>query len=196
VLRVGLTGGLASGKSTVAAMLEKLGAPVFNADEIVRDLYRPGGAGAEAARSLFGSQVLDAAGNVDRARIAEIVFGDPARRHELEDRIHPLVREEIAKRFGEAARAGASVAVAEASQILEAGSDASYDRILLVTAPETERIARWSRSGGDPEDARRRMRAQLPPEAAARRAHDVIVNDGTLQELERKVEALYRAWTR
>jgi dephospho-CoA kinase len=194
MLRVGLTGGLASGKSTVAAMLRELGAVVFDADRIVRDLYVNGGPGALAARELFGEAVLAPDGSIDRSRIAGIVFSDPARRHALEARIHPLVQAERARRFAEAARAGAPVAVAEASQLLEAKTDSDYDRVVLVVAPEEERLRRWHAGGGDPDDARRRIAAQLPPDAARLRAHDVLVNDGSLEDLRRKVTELYRRW--
>ena len=194
MLRVGLTGGLASGKSTVASYLKELGAVVFDADRIVQDLYRPAGKGADIARELFGERVLDARGHVDRMRIAEIVFTDPHRRHDLERRIHPLVREEIRRRFAEAEAAGAPVAVAEASQLLESKGESESDRVLLVVAPERERVRRWGASGRDAGEARRRIAAQMPAEEAARHATDVLVNDGTLQELKRKTEALYRSW--
>lgn len=195
MLRIGLTGGLASGKSTVAAYLKELGAVVFDADAIVRDLYLPEGGGSAVAAELFGDAVLDAGGHVDRSRIAEIVFVDPARRHALEARIHPLVRAEIKRRFDEAEKAGAGIAVSEASQILEARTESAYDRVLLVVAPEVERLRRWQAQGGDAEDAGRRIAAQIPPEEAAQRAHDVLVNDGGLEDLKRKAEALYRQWT-
>jgi len=194
MLRVGLTGGLASGKSTVASYLKDLGAVVFDADEFVRDLYRPGGKGVEAAKELFGDVVLDAGGRVDRMRIAEIIFADPRKRRQLEAKIHPLVRDEIRRRFAEARAAGADVAVAEASQLLEAGTGSESDRVLLIVAPETERVRRWESAGGDTSDARRRIIAQISPDAAARRATDVIVNDGTLADLRRKTEALYASW--
>jgi dephospho-CoA kinase len=195
MLRVGLTGGLASGKSTVAQMLREEGAEVFDADEIVRGLYAAGGAGEAAARELFGGAVLDGAGRVDRAKIAEIVFGDPARRHALEARIHPLVAAERDRLFREAERRGAAVAVGEASQLLEAKSEGDYDRILLVVAPEAERLRRWQEKGGEVEDARRRMASQLAPPQAFDRADDVLVNDGSVQELRRRVALLYRRWT-
>jgi dephospho-CoA kinase len=195
VLRIGLTGGLASGKSTVAAILANLGAAVFDADELVRRLYKPGGAGSRVARELFGDAVVDASGRVDRARIAEIVFAEPAKRHALEAKIHPLVRAERARLFAEAQQKGAAVAVAEASQLLEAKTEGEYDRVVLVVAPQDQRIRRWEDKGGDPDDARRRISAQIAPSAAFDRADDVIVNDGTLEELRRKVEALWRKWT-
>ena len=195
MLRVGLTGGLASGKSTVAAHLRKLGAVVFDADAIVRDLYASDAEGSRAARQLFGDAVLDGAGRIDRARIAEIVFADPQKRHELEARIHPLVRREIERRFARAQAEGIRVAVAEASQLLEARTESEYDRVLLVVAPEAERLRRWEAAGGDPEDARRRIGAQISPAAAFDRASDVIANDGTMGDLKRKVEEVWRRWT-
>ncbi len=194
MLRVGLTGGLASGKSTVAKFLAELGAVVFDADAIVHRLYEPRGAGATAARELFGDEVVDAHGRIDRSRIAALVFADPEKRDALEASIHPLVRAEIERRFAGAEGTGARVAVAEASQILEARTDAEYDRILLVVAPEEARLDRWKARGGDLEDARRRMAAQISPEDAIRRADDVIINDGTLPELRKKVEDVYRRW--
>ena len=194
MLRVGLTGGLASGKSTVGRLLADRGAAVFDADELIRDLYRPGGAAAHAARDLFGDAVVDAAGNVDRARIAEIVFQDAERRRALEARLHPLVREERERRFGQAAWAGAKVAVCEATLLFEAGTEDEYDRVLLVVAPAEERIRRWIERGGTVDDARRRIAAQMPPQEAASRADDVIVNDGSAEGLRRQVEEVWTRW--
>jgi dephospho-CoA kinase len=115
-------------------------------------------------------------------------------RHALEARIHPIVREERERRFGQAAWAGARVAVCEASLLFEAGTADEYDRILVVTAPEEERVRRWISRGGTEEDARRRIAAQLPAEEAARRADDVIVNGGSPEELRRQVEEVWARW--
>lgn len=194
MLRVGLTGGLASGKSTVAARFQALGAAVFDADEIVSELYEPGREGEAIARELFGGEVFGEAGVLDRARLARIVFAEPEKRRALEARVHPLVRDEIERRFLEAERGGAAIAVAEVSQLLESGSEDRYDRVVLVVAPENERIRRWTARGGNEKDARGRVAAQLPAEVARRRATDVIVNDGTIAELERRVDRLYREW--
>jgi dephospho-CoA kinase len=194
LLRIGLTGGLASGKSTVALLLAERGAHVFDADEIVSELYAPGGPGEAAARELFGNDVVGPDGKIERARIARLVFADPAKRHALEARIHPMVGAEIEKRFAAAEGAGARVAVAEASQLLEAATERRYDRVVVVVAPEGERVRRWSGKGGDADDARRRMSAQISPDDARRRADDVLVNDGSLADLARKVEALYANW--
>lgn len=194
MLRVGLTGGLASGKSTVAHLLAERGAAVFDADDLVRELYRPGGAAVHAARDLFGDAALDESGAVDRARVAEIVFHDPDKRRALEARIHPIVREERERRFGQAAWAGAKVAVCEASLLFEAGTEAEYDRVLLVVAPVEERIRRWVARGGTEEDARRRIAAQIAPEDAARKAHEIIVNNGSAEDLRRQVDEVWKRW--
>jgi dephospho-CoA kinase len=178
----------------VARLLADRGAAVFDADELVRELYLPGGSGARAARDLFGDAVLDASGNVDRSRIAEIVFHDADRRRELEALLHPLVREERERRFGQAAWAGAKVAVCEATLLFEAGTEGEYDRVLLVTAPAEERIRRWIERGGTLDDARRRIAAQMSPAEAARRADDVIVNDGSAEALRRQVEEVWARW--
>ena len=194
MLRVGLTGGLASGKSTVARRLAELGAEVLDADRIVAELYAAGGPGEAAAWELFGDEIFDDHGAVDRGRLARLVFADPGKRQALESRIHPLVGEEIVRRFAEAERRGALVVVTEASQLLEADAQGRYDRILVVVAPEEERIRRWIAKGGDPTDARGRIAAQIAPEDARRLATDVIVNDGTLEELRDKVDELYLGW--
>lgn len=195
MLRIGLTGGLASGKTTAAGIFRELGAAVFDADAIVRDLYRPGGDGAKAARDLLGDGVLDAKGGVDRGRVALVIFQDPTKRQALEARLHPLVRDELARRFELAERRGAVVAVAEASQLLESHTEDSYDEVLLMVASEAERIRRWVEKGNVVADARRRIAAQIPPEAARARASEVLVNDGSFEELRRKVQTIYLKWT-
>ncbi len=194
MLRVGLTGGLASGKSTVARLLSEHGAAIFDADALVRELYVPGGAADHAARDLFGDEVLDAESRVDRALVSEIVFRDPVRRRALEARIHPIVREERERRFAQAAWAGAKIAVCEATLLFEAGTAGEYDRVLLVTAPLEVRVRRWVERGGTEEDARRRIAAQLPAEEAAKRAHEIIVNDGSPEDLRRQVDEIWGRW--
>ncbi|MGH9400080.1 MAG: dephospho-CoA kinase, partial [Thermoanaerobaculia bacterium] len=189
MLRVGLTGGLASGKSTVAGVFRDLGAAVFDADAIVRDLYRPGGEAAGAARELLGERVLDAKGGVDRGRVALAIFQDPSKRQALETRLHPLVKNELERRFEMAEKRGAVVGVAEASQLLESSTEDSYDKVLLVVAPEAERIRRWVAKGNLAADAKRRIAAQISPEKARERVSEVLVNDGSFEELRRKVQA-------
>jgi dephospho-CoA kinase len=157
-------------------------------------MYAPDGPGAAAARELFGEPVIGADGQVDRARIASIIFSDPRKRHDLEARIHPLVIRELERLFEEAQKAGVPVAVAEVPQLLERGMEKRFDRVLLVVAPEAQRVRRWEQKGGNAEDARRRMAAQIPPSAAFDRATDVVANDGSIEDLRAKVDAVWRKW--
>jgi dephospho-CoA kinase len=194
LLRVGLTGGVSSGKSEVGRILRELGAAVFDADRIVAGLYEPGQPGARIVAELFGTEFLSAAARVDRPRLAARVFTDPGARERLEARIHPLVAAEILRRFADAERGGFPVAAAEASQLLEGGYAKEFDRVALVVAPAGSRRKRWLDRGLDPEDLSRRMAAQLPEDAARELADDVIVNAGSLTDLRRTVETLYRSW--
>lgn len=186
-LLVGLTGGLASGKSTVADMLEDLGCRVVDADRLVAELYRPGAAGVEIVRELFGAGVLTDRGGVDPGEVAERVFGEPESRRRLEARIHPLVRE----RFREIAeQAPEDVVVLEATLLVEAGFTEDFDLVVTVEAPQDLRLERAVERGMDPEDARRRIEAQGDGRARRRAADRVLVNDGSLEELRREVEGL------
>ncbi len=196
MLRIGLTGGIAAGKSSAAKILRDLGAEVFDADAIVADLYAPGAPGAKAVEGLFGRAVLDASGTVSKPALAKLAFADAGSRRRLEAAIHPLVIGEIRRRFAEAEMAGAPSAVAEASQLLEGDYGREFDRVLLVAAPREVRLARAQKRGIAREDAERRMAAQMPEGEARARADDVVENAGTLEELKEKLRALYRGWTK
>lgn len=189
-IRVGLTGGMASGKSTVARMLRERGATVVDADRLVASLYEPGEPGARAVAELFGPDALDEHGAVDRERVAEIVFHGPAgveSRHRLEEAIHPLVRQ----RFAEIARdADSDVVVLEATLLVEAGYGPDFDTVVTVEADPEVRLARAIGRGMSEEEARRRLLAQGEGDVRRAGADRVIRNDGTLEELERKVDEL------
>ena len=137
---VGLTGGLASGKSTVAGILEGLGAEVFDCDSYVHELYRPGGAGALDVGYLFGDRVLNPDGGVDRARLAELVLGDPAVRTRLEGSIHPLVRDGVERWL--ATLGPRAVAVVEAALLVETGSWRNYDLLAVVWCDPEQQFER------------------------------------------------------
>ncbi len=186
-LRVGLTGGLASGKSTVAKLLAEAGFLVVDADRIVAELYRPGGAGAAAVSELFGPDALDAAGAVDRAAVAGRVFADAAARRRLEEAIHPLVR----RRFAEiAAAAGEPVVVLEATLLVEAGYGPDFDLVVTVEADPEVRLARAVARGSTEADARARLAAQGGGDRRRAGAGRVIDNSGDLAALEAEVAAL------
>ncbi|MGH9442109.1 MAG: dephospho-CoA kinase [Thermoanaerobaculia bacterium] len=194
MIRIGLTGGIASGKSTVGEILARLGARIFDADRIVAELYDPGNPGARAVEELFGREFFSVNGAVDKGRLAGKVFADSAARSRLESAIHPLIVEEIRKLFSIAEKKGTAVAVAEASQIFEGGYENEFDRVALVVSPEIIRMKRWREKGLDPEELARRMAAQVVENEARRKADDVIVNAGTVEELRLAVERLYAGW--
>ncbi len=196
MLRVGLTGGVASGKTTAGEFFAKLGAAVFDADRIVAESYEPGQPGTRAVSELFGKEFVRPGGAVDKARVAARVFQDDAARRQLEAAIHPLVVSELRKRFAAAEKEGRNVAVAEASQIFEAGYENEFDRVVLVVSPEIARMKRWREKGLEPEELSRRMAAQVVENEARKKADDVIVNTGTPEELREKVEALFAGWNR
>ncbi len=193
---LGLTGGLASGKSTIARWLAEAGFAVFDADRIVAELYAPGGRGAAAVRQLFGDDALAEDGAVDRAKVAERIFADdtadddPAddntARHRLEQAIHPLVRQ----RFREIAEAADGVVVYEATLLVESGHSEIFDLILTVEAAEDKRLAWAVARGMDEASAKARLAAQ--GDGAQRRAGAgrVLRNDGSLADLRRQVDAL------
>lgn len=184
--KVGLTGGLASGKSTVAAWLREAGFTVVDADHLVAELYRPGQPGARAVRELFGDRVLTPAGGVDHDRLGELIFADAAARRRLEAAIHPLVRQCFADVVAETR----GVAVLEATRLVEAGYGPDFDLVVTVEANPERRTARAVERGLDEGAARARLAAQ--GDGAARRAAAAIVlhNDGDLAELRRAVDQL------
>jgi dephospho-CoA kinase len=186
-LTVGLTGGLASGKSTVARWLGELGCTVVDADRLVADLYQPGAAGAEAVRRLFGAEMLDPRGGVDHKKLGALVFADPAARRTLEAAIHPLVGE----RFREILDAASGIVVMEATLLVETGGADRYDVLVTVEADPELRVRRAIERGIDPESARGRLKAQASTEARVANADLVLWNEGSLADLRSKVEALH-----
>lgn len=177
--RVGLTGGLASGKSTVAGWLAEAGFKVVDADELVADLYKAGRPGAAAVREMFGPEALDASGAVDHLALAQRVFSDPGALDRLEERIHPLVREA----FADIVEATSAPCVLEATLLVEAGYAPDFDLLVTVEADPETRLARAAARGMSAEDARARLEAQADSEFRSRAAHRVIHNDGSLEDL-------------
>lgn len=178
-LRVGLTGGLASGKSTVARRLADSGFTVIDADRLVADLYRPGEPGTGAVARLFGRKLLDADGAVDKAAVARLVFSDPSALAQLEATIHPMVR----RRFAEIASGTDGVAVLEATKLVEAGFAPDFDLIVTVEAPVEVRIARAVARGLPEAAARERIAAQAGEPERRAAATIVLENDGDLAAL-------------
>jgi dephospho-CoA kinase len=186
-LRVGLTGGLASGKSTVARWLRDEGVRVVDADRLVAELYQPRAAGSRAVAELFGEEVLEPSGAVDHRRLAERVFGDEEERLRLEAAIHPLVRE----RFEELAADEPGPIVFEATLLVEAGFAPAFDLVVAVEA-DLERRIEWAieRGGLTEEEARARAAAQGDGERRRATAHRILHNDADLEGLRLQADEL------
>ena len=185
-LRIGLTGGLASGKSTVAGWLRDAGFLVVDADRVVAELYQPGGAGAAAVRGLFGPEYLNEQGGVDHARVAARVFGDTEARKALEKAIHPLVRQ----RFAEMAAQAEGITILEATLLVEAGYVPDFDLVVTVECDAETRLRRAVQRGMNEEAARARLLAQGDGEERRSAAHRRIDNCDDLPHLRRQVDDL------
>ena len=189
---VGLTGGVGSGKSTVAAILRKLGAEVVDADEATHAVYEPGTPGFAAVVREFGEEYVRD-GHVDRRRLGELVFSDADARRRLNAIVHPLVREWMAARTAEAAERGAKVVVQDVPLLFENGLERLYSSAVLVYVPEHIQVERLVHGRGlSPERAREMIATQMPIEDKRRLAHHVIDNNGTIEETRAQVEQLWR----
>src|SRR5690349_1875201 len=189
-MRVALTGGIASGKSTVSALLRSLGAVVIDADQLARDVVAPGTPGLDEVVSEFGEGVLAEDGSLDRPAMAKRVFGDDDARRRLEGIIHPRVFEEFV-RLEEEAPEGALV-VHDIPLLAETGRTDDFEAVLVVDAPRETQVERMVRDRGwTREDAESRIAAQADREKRLAIATHVIENDGTREELEERVRELY-----
>jgi len=191
---IGLTGGIGSGKSTVANLLAERGAVVIDADEIAHGVYDPGTEGYEQVVARFGTDILDADGAVDRAKLGVRVFGDRQALTDLNAIVHPLVRKTVVSRISEAlAEDPGAVVVVEAALMTETGWSGGAGELWVVVADPriaAERLIRLR--GMDPDDVRLRMAAQASNEERRRRATYVIENNGSLLDLEAEVAAVWR----
>ncbi|HZG77061.1 MAG TPA: dephospho-CoA kinase [Paenibacillus sp.] len=192
-MNVGLTGGIACGKSTVSRMLEARGAAIVDADRIARDVVSPGRPALLDIRETFGDDVIGADGSLDRKRLGAIVFGDEAARKKLEAITHPRIRAEMKRQIEEwNAKEPGRLVVVDIPLLFESRLDRmfAFEDILVVYVPREVQLERlMARDGMSREDAERRIDAQLPIEEKRRLADVVIDNSGTLEETERQVEA-------
>lgn len=191
---IGLTGGIGSGKSTVARLLAELGAEVINADLVGHEVYRPGTPGFNRVTEAFGSEVVGADGSIDRKRLGSIVFADPEALERLNGIVHPLIFSAIRERI-EARRAEGSrrPIVVEAAVLIEANWLPLVDEVWVVTATAKDVIERVHAERGLPAaHIEARVKAQISDEARLKHATLVIVNAGTLGELRARVEAAWR----
>ena len=212
MLKVGLTGGLACGKSTIAALLQEKGCGLIDADRLGHEAIAPGGPAYSAVVAEFGRDILDGEGRVDRVRLAACVFGDrqggdrqggdrqrgdPQQVRRLNELVHPHILrriEEEARKFAE--RHSEGILIVEAALLLEAFAESQVDKVVVVDCSEEQQIQRFQAKGGTAEEARRRMAAQMARAERLRRADFVVDTSGTLEQTRRQVNTLYQRLVR
>ncbi|MDX1512735.1 MAG: dephospho-CoA kinase [Gammaproteobacteria bacterium] len=196
-LVIGLTGGIASGKTVVSRYFEQLGVPVIDADLIAREFVEPGEPGLDLVVEQFGTGVLDEEGNLDRRRLRSLVFKDEDDRRRLESILHPLIREWMQDRLS---GLDSDYAILVIPLLFEAKQTDMVDRVLVVDAPESEQVERaGKRDGVSKEDVRQIISTQASRATRLAQATDVIDNSGTIEDLREKVRRMdefYRSLVR
>lgn len=194
-LWIGLTGGLGSGKSTVAAILAELGACIVDCDAIAREVVEPGEATLAQVVDAFGPGILRPDGRLNRRRLGALIFADEAARRRLEAILHPAIYARSAERIAGLLEQGRCAAVVwDVPLLFETGAESVVDEVWVVTAPETVRLARLRQRDPDlsPEELAQRMRSQLPLEVKVARADVVIDNGGDLAQTRQQVQQAWR----
>jgi dephospho-CoA kinase len=192
MLRIGLTGGIGSGKSTAADYFSSLGIPVIDADQIAHELTRAGTAATHAIIETFGPSVATPAGDLDRAALRQLVFADPRQRQRLENILHPLIREEMLKR---SAAVEASYCILVTPLLIEKGWMPMYDRILVIDSPPEAQLQRAQKRDGLNElDIRQIMATQADRNTRLAMADDILRNDGDVHTLQRQIDALHHRY--
>jgi len=192
MVRVALTGGIATGKSTVLRLLQARHVPTIDADVLARQAVRPGSQGLQAIVERFGIAVLDPGGALDRSALAAVVFSDPQARRDLERIVHPAVYAAIRDWLEELPQ-GTPLAVADIPLLYETGHQADFDRVVVVACPPDEQLRRvMARDGVSEAEARTRLDAQWPIADKVVLADDVIWTTGSRAETEREVDKLLK----
>jgi dephospho-CoA kinase len=188
MLKIGLTGGIASGKSTVAYILRDLDCPLLEADPLGHELLEQGQPAYDEIVLEFGKEILDPFAKVDRAKLGAIIFADAQKRARLNQILHPRILDVVRNWLEALDRSGGpELAVVEAALIFEAGFDKELDRIIVCWCRPDQQIERLQERGLSPEDAQLRIAAQMPVEEKRRRANEVIDCSGTIEETEVQV---------
>jgi dephospho-CoA kinase len=191
LLRVALTGGIATGKSYVRARLASHGIPTLDADTLARDAVAAGSPGLAAVAARFGAEVLQPDGALDRRRLGALVFADAQARADLEAIVHPRVREATAAWLDRLADGGESLAVVDIPLLYETGRDRDFDRVIVTSCPRSQQVARIvERDGLTPGDAEARIDAQWPTDEKVRRADFVVDTGGTFGDSNRQIDRI------
>ena len=194
--RIALTGGIATGKSHVRAQFDALGVPTIDSDVLAREAVAPGTSGFAAVVRAFGGEVVDADGTLDRRKLARLVFPDEAARQALEAIVHPAVRRSTEAWFGTLDAARHPFAVADIPLLYEVGRDRDFDEVIVVACAPAAQVERvMKRDGLTEAEARQRLASQLPIDEKVRRADHVILTDGSIDETNRQVRALWAQLT-
>jgi dephospho-CoA kinase len=191
VRRIGLTGGIATGKSHVRARFENLGIPTIDSDLLAREALAPRSPGLAAVAERFGRRVLKDDGSLDRDGLAKIVFADPEARKDLEAIVHPYVQRRTDDWFGGLDASRYRYAIADIPLLYEVGRDKDFDQVIVVACTPETQLKRLLERGMTEREARQRLAAQLPLEDKIARADHVIRTDGSYDETERQVEELH-----
>lgn len=190
---IGLTGGIASGKTSVANLLERLGAPVIDADQLAREVVQPGERALAQIAESFGNGVLNADGSLNRAALGEVVFADPEKRRKLESITHPAIKERAEEKLARLKAAGVRTAFYVAPLLIEAGITQRVHEVWVVYLDHETQLARlMARDGLSREAALSRIASQMPMEEKRRLGRVVIDNRGSREDLEAEVLRLWR----
>ena len=191
MLKIGLTGGIASGKSAVAAFLRELGFPVLDADSVAHKLMEPGQPAHDEILQVFGAEFDDAKGKIDRPKLAALVFADPAKLKQLNAILHPRVDQAVFAQFDEWQRSGVrDAAFVEAALLIEAGIAKKLDGLIVAWSENEQQVERMRARGMNETEAKRRMAAQLPLEEKLRQATYTVDCSGSLEETRAQVQAI------
>jgi dephospho-CoA kinase len=192
MIRLGVTGGIGSGKSLVCSLFASLGVPVLSADDIAKDIMRNDDGVRRELLRLLGDAAFNPDGSLDRRYIASRIFSDRSLQRKLNAAVHPRVENELDRRLAELEAGGARAAIVEAALIYEAGYDRSLDAVIVVDADKRERLRRIVvRDKASPSDVLKRMNAQWPAARKLAKADYVVRNDGSMEDLERNVRFLH-----
>jgi len=189
-MKVGLTGGIGAGKSTVADLFSKRGAVVIRSDELARQVIEPQTPGFKQVTSRFGNEIVNGEGNIDRAKLAQVVFNDDGALKDLENIIHPLVRERTNQLMSE--QTSETIIVNEIPLLLEKKMESLFDFLVIVISSEKNRLERLFQKGVSEDQAKARMAKQVNDQDRKAAADFLIVNDGNLDQLEADVQNIWQ----